>query len=243
MHDEEIRLTESNLKYEKNLRWILSIGILLVIALFLFLLDRSIKTKKQKVIIENQHLKLNRTYKEVKDSIDYAKKIQDALMISEENRLKIFPESFVFFSPKDVVSGDFYWLHSKLKTNEVYFSVADCTGHGVPGAFMSMIGNSVLNEVVVEEGVIHTDEILNHTRDLIKKAFNDNETAKEFLPSEFICDPNPKSIVSHIEKINKNYEENKILALQLGKKYKDQFNKINIAKTRSNCICGANVFT
>ena len=192
MHDEEIRLTESNLKYEKNLRWILSIGILLVIALFLFLLDRSIKTKKQKVIIENQHLKLNRTYKEVKDSIDYAKKIQDALMISEENRLKIFPESFVFFSPKDVVSGDFYWLHSKLKTNEVYFSVADCTGHGVPGALMSMIGNSVLNEVVVEEGVIHTDEILNHTRDLIKKAFNDNETAKDGMDIAF-CKYNSKN--------------------------------------------------
>ena len=192
MHDEEIRLTESNLKYEKNLRWILSIGILLVIALFLFSLDKSIKTKKQKAVIENQHLKLNRTYKEVKDSIDYAKKIQDALMISEENRLKIFPESFVFFSPKDIVSGDFYWLHSKSRTNEVYFSVADCTGHGVPGAFMSMIGNSVLNEVVVEEGLIHTDEILNHTRDLIKKAFNDNETAKDGMDIAF-CKYNSKN--------------------------------------------------
>jgi serine phosphatase RsbU (regulator of sigma subunit)/Tfp pilus assembly protein PilF len=184
-YDEEIRLTQSNLKYEKNLRWILSIGILLVVALFLFLLDRSIKTKKQKVIIEDQHLKLNKTYKEVKDSIDYAKKIQDALMISEESRLEIFPESFVFYSPKDVVSGDFYWLYSKLKTNEVYFSVADCTGHGVPGAFMSMIGNSVLNEVVVEEGVTQTDEILNHTRDLIKKAFNDNETTKDGMDIAF----------------------------------------------------------
>ncbi len=191
-YDEEIKLTQSNLKYEKNLRWILSIGILLVIALFLFLLDRSIKTKKQKLIIEDQHLKLNKTYKEVKDSIDYAKKIQDALMISEESRLQIFPESFVFYNPKDIVSGDFYWLYSKLKTNDVYFAVADCTGHGVPGAFMSMIGNSVLNEVVVEEELTQTDQILNHTRDLIKKAFNDNETTKDGMDIAF-CKYNIKT--------------------------------------------------
>ena len=191
-YNDQIERTEANLKYEKNLRWILSIGILLVIALFLFILDRAIKMKKQKAIIENQHKELNRTYKEVKDSIDYAKKIQDALMISEESRLKIFPESFVFYSPKDVVSGDFYWLYSKTKTDEVYFSVADCTGHGIPGAFMSMIGNSVLNEVVVEEGLTQTDLILNQTRDLIKKAFKDNETTKDGMDIAF-CKYSPKT--------------------------------------------------
>ncbi|MDG2343280.1 MAG: SpoIIE family protein phosphatase, partial [Flavobacteriales bacterium] len=191
-YNDQIERTEANLKYEKNLRWILSIGILLVIALFLFILDRAIKMKKQKAIIEDQHKELNRTYKEVKDSIDYAKKIQDALMISEESRLKIFPESFVFYSPKDVVSGDFYWLYSNLKTDEVYFSVADCTGHGVPGAFMSMIGNAVLNEVVVEEGLTQTDLILNHTRDLIKKAFNDNENTKDGMDIAF-CKYNAKT--------------------------------------------------
>ena len=184
-YNEEIKLTQSNLKHEKNLSWILSIGIFIVVVLFFILLDWAIKMKKQKAIIENQHLELNKTYKEVKDSIDYAKRIQDALMISEEGRQKIFPKSFVFYSPKDVVSGDFYWLYSKLNSDEVYFAVADCTGHGIPGAFMSMIGNAVLNEVVVEGGITQTGEILNNTRALIKKAFKDSEDTKDGMDIAF----------------------------------------------------------
>ena len=62
----------------------------------------------------------------------------------------VIPESFIFFQPKDVVSGDFYWVHKSAK-GQIYFTVADCTGHGVPGAFMSMIGNSLLNEMIIEK--------------------------------------------------------------------------------------------
>ena len=62
----------------------------------------------------------------------------------------VLPESFIFFKPKDVVSGDYYWVY-KTPNNNIYFTVADCTGHGVPGAFMSMIGTSLLNENIIEK--------------------------------------------------------------------------------------------
>ena len=81
----------------------------------------------------------------------------------------ILQNSFVFFKPKDVVSGDFYWVHKTLD-NIVYFTVADCTGHGVPGAFMSMIGNSLLNEVIIEDKIESPAEILDKLRELLIKS-------------------------------------------------------------------------
>ena len=82
--------------------------------------------------------------------------------------------SFIFFKPKDVVSGDFYWIYKDLEEN-IFFTVADCTGHGVPGAFMSMIGTSLLNEIVIEKGIKDTDEILNEMRDQIIKSLRQEE--------------------------------------------------------------------
>ena len=84
--------------------------------------------------------------KEINDSINYAKKIQEAMLVSEDYLKETLPKSFIFYQPKDIVSGDFYWAH-KDDTN-IFFSVSDCTGHGVPGALMSMIGTTLLNEII-----------------------------------------------------------------------------------------------
>ena len=76
----------------------------------------------------------------------------------DKEREKLLPESFILFKPKDIVSGDFYWLTEK--GGKVLIAAADCTGHGVPGAFMSMIGNSLLNEIVNDRGITNPAEVL-----------------------------------------------------------------------------------
>ena len=133
--------------------------------------------RDQKVIIEQQHELLNQSHKDITDSINYAKKIQDALMTSSVYMKDILQNSFVFFKPKDVVSGDFYWVHKTLD-NIVYFTVADCTGHGVPGAFMSMIGNSLLNEVIIEDKIESPAEILDKLRELLIKSLRQQGEAE-----------------------------------------------------------------
>lgn len=100
--------------------------------------------------------------KDITDSINYAKRIQEALLPLEEDRLQLFPESFILFLPKDIVSGDFFWLTAKSEKKII--AAADCTGHGVPGALMSMIGNAFLNEIVLEKGELSAPGILNQLR-------------------------------------------------------------------------------
>jgi serine phosphatase RsbU (regulator of sigma subunit) len=95
---------------------------------------------------------------QITDSIRYAKTIQQAVLPSLESMNEVFSELMVVYRPKDIVSGDFYWFNHFEKTT--FFAVADCTGHGVPGAFMSMIGISILNEIVNVKKITQTDQIL-----------------------------------------------------------------------------------
>lgn len=97
---------------------------------------------------------------QITDSINYAKRIQDSILPSEEMLRDYFPDSFIFYQPRDIVSGDFYWFSERA--GKIIIAVADCTGHGVPGAFMSMIGNTILNEIVNEGGILDPAEILTH---------------------------------------------------------------------------------
>lgn len=111
---------------------------------------------------------LHEQKKEIEDSINYAQRIQEAILPLEEEMKKWVPKSFVLFRPKDIVSGDFYWF---TKTgNKLVFICADCTGHGVPGAFMSMIGSDRLNIIVEERGVLNPGLILAELSRAIKKS-------------------------------------------------------------------------
>jgi sigma-B regulation protein RsbU (phosphoserine phosphatase) len=112
--------------------------------------------------IELQKEKLEEKNKEVTDSINYAKKIQEALLPKESDFKAIFPESFILFQPKDIVSGDFYWMCEQ--GTKFYYATADCTGHGVPGGFMTMLGTSFLNAIVNEKQVTAPDQVLNQLR-------------------------------------------------------------------------------
>ena len=104
------------------------------------------------------------------DSILYARRIQSAVITSDEYMSAHLKDYFIFYQPKDIVSGDFYWALSL--NNRFYLLAGDCTGHGVPGAFMSLLMISILNEIVIERGIVSPDTILNEARKAIIKALN-----------------------------------------------------------------------
>jgi hypothetical protein len=106
-------------------------------------------------LIEEKNALIERSNLMITDSITYAKRIQDAVLPDPEDLSKLLSEEFfIFYKPAQIVSGDFYWCASQ--NSKTIFVVADCTGHGVPGAFMSMIGNTLLNEIVNEQKITST---------------------------------------------------------------------------------------
>lgn len=144
------------------------------------------KTKKranidlsvQKSEIESQKVIVDKRNKDITDSLNYARRIQHAIFKTSLRLEKFFSDSFILFIPKDIVSGDFYWV--KSKNDQVLFAMADCTGHGVPGAFMSIIGTYGLNNLVNESNLTNPGEILNEMNDLFKNSFDQSEGAEIF---------------------------------------------------------------
>jgi len=107
--------------------------------------ERTDEVVRQKEEIERQSHRVSELYKDLMASINYAKRLQNTILPSDKSIKEMFPKSFVMYRPKDVVSGDFYWF--KKASSKTIFAAIDCTGHGVPGAFMSLVGYNVLNQV------------------------------------------------------------------------------------------------
>jgi tetratricopeptide (TPR) repeat protein len=116
---------------------------------------------KQKLEVEHQKHLVEQKQKQIIDSINYAKRIQSSILV-DEAEIKKHLDAFILYIPKDIVSGDFYWFHSPAngKPGEVLISVADCTGHGVPGAFLSMVGSTLLNEIVNYKNITDPAKII-----------------------------------------------------------------------------------
>lgn len=114
-----------------------------------------------------------RKNKELLDSIKYAKRIQSAIMPSEKQLSQLIPNGFVIYQPKDIVAGDFYWLNQK--DNDLYIAACDCTGHGVPGALVSVVCNAALNRSIKEFALQTPGEILDKTRELVLTEFEKSE--------------------------------------------------------------------
>ena len=155
----------SEKKYKNILIFCFVISLLLVVVFYNRMRVSRSKNRiieKQKVDLSNQKLALEEVNKEVISSINYAQRIQEALLKAKEHVSKHLPEHFVLFKPKDIVSGDFYWYLEKK--GFVYIAVADCTGHGVPGAMLSMLGISYLNELNSSQELLTPGKIL----DLLK---------------------------------------------------------------------------
>jgi serine phosphatase RsbU (regulator of sigma subunit) len=146
-----IETQKSEIRYQKRgLYAILSFLLLLAsssVVLYIYYRDK--KQTNQLLAAQN---------KNIVDSITYAKRIQQSILIEEEEIQKVLPDFFIYYQPKDIVSGDFYWF-SNINDN-LFIAVIDCTGHGVPGAFMSLIANTLLNEIVNEKHISNPALIL-----------------------------------------------------------------------------------
>jgi sigma-B regulation protein RsbU (phosphoserine phosphatase) len=133
-------------------------------------------TNLEQKVVERTRLIESQTV-EITSSIQYARKIQNALLPQDKEIAKHFPSCFILSKPRDIVSGDYYWLASK--DDKVIIVVADSTGHGVPGAFMSILGVAFLNEILNKTVTIRANEILNQLRDLVIKSLHQTGTLEE----------------------------------------------------------------
>lgn len=177
LREEIINETNARIEAEQQRNLFLRIG-LLTLSLFVIALTIMIlKIRRANKKINLQKLKLEKQNKEIKASIRYAQTIQQAMLPSDSQIEKYF-DPFIIYLPKDIVSGDFYWITSQESKNKktVYLAVVDCTGHGVPGAFMSMIGNRLLNEIVTERGIESPAEVLGMLNTMVKEALRQEET-------------------------------------------------------------------
>ncbi len=158
----EIAKRDNQLKIKRTQNYIFgSIVFFLIVLIFIFFITLKQKQKINK-LIQKQNTKIT-------DSIEYAKKIQTAALPSEKVLNSLFKNYFVLFKPLQIVSGDFYW--AVKKDNFIVFAAADCTGHGIPGAFISMLGISFLNELTLISDLSRPDLILEEMRFILKKSF------------------------------------------------------------------------
>ena len=152
--------------------FIIAAGLLLIIAFFIFrglrqkqkvnlaLEEKNRIIEEQKQTVEHQKLIVEEQNKDITDSIRYAERIQSAILPPDKQWLSLFPQSFVFYKPKDILSGDFYWIEQK--GDLVFVAAADCTGHGVPGALISIVNYNLLNKAVLEKDLNNPADILNY---------------------------------------------------------------------------------
>ena len=148
----------------------------------LFKVNRILKEKEQACrAIEIQKTELEYKNKSITDSLIYAQRIQEALLPSEEYFRKYLVESFIFYRPRDIVSGDFYWIGDR--NGKIYVVAADCTGHGVPGALMSMIGHDLLEKIINVDKIDKPSEVLNLMSESLEKTFS-----REKNPGDVIRD-------------------------------------------------------
>jgi serine phosphatase RsbU (regulator of sigma subunit) len=160
---QDLKVASQSAKLKQNNIIIYSVmGILLVVLIMSFFIFKAYRE------IKRTNKELAEKKKEIQDSINYAKNIQEAMLPDVAILKKYIPEAFGLFMPKDVVSGDFYWFNEL--NDKLYFAVADCTGHGVPGGFMSMIGIDKLNQSLTERKIESLSRILSVLNTGIKQA-------------------------------------------------------------------------
>ncbi len=171
-HEKQLAIEEEQ-KQRKNLILISALIVLALVLAFSFWVYKKYQTtNKQKNIIELQKNEVQKQKRiieehqnEINDSINYAKRIQNSFMASESEFKNNFDDYFILFKPKDVVSGDFYWAHTV--NQKLYLCAADSTGHGIPGAFMSLLNISLLNEALLSRNIENTNEILEFVRKIL----------------------------------------------------------------------------
>jgi serine phosphatase RsbU (regulator of sigma subunit) len=163
------------------------LGLLFVIGFAAVLFNRNVIKQKAYLELQNANEIIQEKNNDITASIEYASKIQEALLPTKENP-ELFTDSFFILMPKDIVSGDFLWYSQNEKS--VVFSAADCTGHGVPGAFMSMIGNTFLHQIVNENKEYQPSKILDLLREKVILALNqqgEDKARKDGMDMALCC--------------------------------------------------------
>ncbi|NOZ46033.1 MAG: hypothetical protein GXO79_04540, partial [Chlorobi bacterium] len=156
-------------------KWFISLSVIaIILSVLLYIRLRTKRLQYEKRIleetVEQRTQELRQKNEDITSSIEYAKRIQMAILPTFSSFYNEFPNSFILYKPKDIVSGDFFWFYTK--GNKRIFAAADCTGHGVPGAFMSIIGNNLLEKIVNEKNLFNPAEILTELDKSIVEALN-----------------------------------------------------------------------
>jgi serine phosphatase RsbU (regulator of sigma subunit) len=173
----------------------LILGLFLIGGLIVISLGISFKSNQQKKKanallnrqneeIENQKSLIEEKQTEILDSIHYAKRIQESLLVQQKLLHESLPNSFIFFQPKDIVSGDFYW--ATKRNGKFYLAICDSTGHGVPGAFMSALNITFLSEAINQLGIVEPGKIFNHVRTRLVESIS-HDGAKDGMDGVLIC--------------------------------------------------------
>ena len=151
---------------------LLILAALAVVVIIVRFRERHLQREKSilEVKVKERTAEIEAQKQEITSSIEYAGRIQVAMLPAKEVLRNAFSDHFIFFKPRDIVSGDFYWIGED--SNHVFFTVADCTGHGVPGAFMSTLGISTLNEIITNKTDLHANTVLNLLRAKIKTSLH-----------------------------------------------------------------------
>jgi tetratricopeptide (TPR) repeat protein len=198
--EKDKKISEEEIKRKNAQRNGFAIGGFLVLALLFFAVRGYLqKQKDNKVIVEQKKLVelksaeteaqknlVEEKQKEIIDSINYAKRLQNAILPANSLINDHLPNNFVFYKPKDIVAGDFYWMYTK--DDVVFIAAADSTGHGVPGALVSIVCSNALDKAVKEFGLIDTGKILDKTTDLVLETFDKSgEEIKDGMDISLIC--------------------------------------------------------
>ncbi len=191
----DLEKEQANAKQRSTERNVLLIIVAFAVVMIFFVARGYFQKKKyneeitaQKNMAEKQKELVEEKNKEILDSINYAKRIQEAILPSNEIGTDVIKESFVLYKPKDIVAGDFYWY--SVKGSKRIITAADCTGHGVPGALMSMLGITFLNEIVNHAGKTKPSDILSELRDLVKETLKQRGSegeSKDGMDMALIC--------------------------------------------------------
>ncbi len=175
VHQNNHELEAVSGRFRNTILWIGALIGVLLSSLTYYLISKLVNGYETK--LEGKNKKLKEQKRNITSSIEYASKIQEAMLPPMDQLPFDSDNVMVFYKPRDIVSGDFYWTHET--SEKVFVAAVDCTGHGVPGAMMSMTGNNLLNQIVVANGIEEPAEILNHLDEEVSKFLRQDESGNQ----------------------------------------------------------------
>ncbi|MGZ3931563.1 MAG: PP2C family protein-serine/threonine phosphatase, partial [Bacteroidia bacterium] len=180
----------------QNLAMAAGLGLTLVFSFFIWKSYR--RKQKDNLLISNQRDQMEQQKKlvedknkEITDSITYARRLQDAILPPIDQIKSLFKEAFILYRPKEIVAGDFYWMEQR--SGKIFFAVCDCTGHGVPGAMVSVVGHNGLNRCVMEFNLTDPGQILDRLSSLVEETFSHSDMGVKDGMDISLCVYDPKT--------------------------------------------------